>query len=234
MKKKEIIISIIVKIIAVVLMTTGVMLSVTGGDELMPGVKSLMFFTLQSNILAIIISAIGLVFDFIRLSGKKVLPHKIFYFFKLVATTGVTLTFLVFWTLLTPMVSEEYLYSISNLSLHTFGPLLVLFDYIFFTPNFKPKRRELMIPWAFPLLYLAFAMIMSASNITFGGSMHVPYFFLDYKVLGWFTISKSGIGVFYWVLIVLILVYGIAFGIHALHQLYKNRIRLIKYINNKK
>lgn len=218
MNKKEIISAIILKSIAVILMVAGVLNDVFGSGVFMAGPKSLLYFTIQSNILAAIICAVDLVFDARRLSGKEVLLPRAFNYFKLVATTSVTLTLLVFWTLLARLMPLSYLYSFSNLSLHTFGPLLIIGTYIFFTKEFKPKKQMIMITWAFPILYFIFVMGLSLFNVQFSNGSHVPYFFLDYEKYGWFNITNSGIGVFYWLIIIFILVYGIGFGINLLNQ----------------
>lgn len=227
MKKKQTLIAIILKSVAIILMLTGVILTTFNRSDFMAGIKSLFYFTIQSNILASIICAISLVFDIRRLQGKEVVVPKIFNYFKLVATTGLSLTLIVFWTLLSFQMEVSYLYSVSNLTLHTFGPLLVLLDYIFFTLDFKPKKRMIMVTWVFPLLYLVFAMILSVSSVTFSDGNHVPYFFLDYKLFGWFKISNGNIGVFYWLLIVLVLLYGIGYGVYELNQLATKRKKLV-------
>lgn len=218
MNKKGTVIAIIIKSVAIVLIVIGVLLNFFQNGDFMAGSKSLLYFTIQSNILAAIISAVGIFFDVQKLRGKQRPSNDIFNYFKLVATTGVTLTLIVFWTLLTSMVPPSYLYSVSNLTLHTLVPILVLLDYIFFTDNFKPKKRMIAITWSFPLFYFAFAMILSLFEVQFSSGTHVPYFFLDYEKYGWFKISSDAIGVFYWVVIILILVYAIGFGVHSLNQ----------------
>lgn len=223
MNNKKIIISIVLKITAIILIVVGVCLNIFGGQEFMAGSKSLLYFTIQSNILAAILCSIGVIFDFKRLKNDSAVHNKVFNYFQLVATTGVTLTLIVFWALLAQSMPPSYLYSVSNLALHTLGPLLVLLDYIFFTKNFKPSKKMLMVVWTFPLVYFAFAMILSLSSVDFGYGMRVPYFFLDYKELGWFNISNGNIGVFYWVIIILIIVYLIGLGIDSLNQLYMKR-----------
>lgn len=227
MNKKETIIAIVMKSVAIVLILVGVLLNIFGGSDFMTGAKSLFYFTIQSNIVAAIIWTIDLVYDVRSLLGKEAVRHKVFNYFKLVAATGVSLTLIVFWTLLSPQMPVSYLYSIPNLTLHTFGPLLVILAYIFFVQDFKPKKTMIMVTWTFPLFYLAFAMILTAFQVDFGHGMKVPYFFLDYETYGWFRISKAGIGVFYWCLIVLVLVYGIGYGVDALNQLAMKRKKLV-------
>ncbi len=56
-----------------------------------------------------------------------------------------------------------------------------------------------------PLLYAIF--FFSAYEIT--GKLPVPYFFLDYKELGWLGFSAESIGVVYWVGLLLLVLIGI-------------------------
>ncbi len=227
MNKKVLVISLVIKSLAVILMVLGVILNIFNSGDFMAGSKSLLYFTIQSNILASLISIISIVFDIQKFRGKEVVESSVFNYFKLVATTGVTLTLIVFWAILASLMPGEYLYSIPNLTLHTFGPMLVILDYVLFTFDFKPNKKMIMIVWSFPLFYFIFVMILSLFNVSFGYEMSVPYFFLDYKNLGWFKITNSGIGVFYWVIIILFLVYGIGYGINALNQISAKRIKLV-------
>ena len=57
---------------------------------------------------------------------------------------------------------------------------------------------------------MIFALTLSFNGVKFDGEI-VPYFFLNYKELGWLSISSNGIGVVYWVIILTILVLAIEF-----------------------
>lgn len=219
MNKKALYLSLTLKLVAFVLMIFGVIANMSGTGDFMAGGKSLFYFTIQSNIVAAIVSLIGVIFDLQKLKGKTIKPSVWFDYLKFIATIGVTLTFIIFWGLLAARMPLFYLYSFSNLTLHTFGPLLVVIEYIFFTSTFKPNKKTLTVAWLFPLFYFIFAMILSLFNVDFGYDMKVPYFFLDYHKLGWFKIANGNIGVIYWVLIILVIIYLIAWGIDRINQL---------------
>ena len=80
-----------------------------------------------------------------------------------------------------------------------------------------------------PLYYLAFANICYASNITFGGNLKFPYYFLDFETNGWFTIQSKTIGVFYWIIILLIYVTLLSLLIFSIkNKINKNAIKCVK------
>lgn len=69
-------------------------------------------------------------------------------------------------------------------------------------------------------------MILSTANVRFVDGAKVPYFFLDYEKYGWFEIGDGNIGVFYWVIIILIIVYLIGISINFLHQFIQKKQKL--------
>lgn len=222
MNKKQLIISISLKIAAVIIILVGVFLNIFSKSDFMAGSKSLFYFTIQSNILAAIVSVLSIFFDIRKYKSNKE-PQLLFKYLKFIATTAVAVTLIVFWILLMPTISIEYAYSVSNLSLHTFGPLLVIVEYILFTYNFKLSKINIMTVWIFPLLYLIFALVLSHFNVDFGEGRTVPYYFLNYKEFGWFKIGDGNIGVFYWILIMLAIIYSIGFVINKLEKNKLNR-----------
>ena len=81
---------------------------------------------------------------------------------------------------------------------------------------------------AFPLLYLVFVYAVAGPlGLAFDPSgAKVPYFFLDYRKLGWFDLGSGNLdfGVFYWILILLAIVLAISFLLVALPILVFDRI----------
>lgn len=217
MKKKELIISLVLKLGVAILVFIAIIIDLVKVKE----IHNLKYFTQLSNIFAAIVALIYVVYDILELKGKKIKAPKWLNYVKLAATVGVTLTFVVFWTLLSwnPLLPKGYLYSYKNLSLHTFGPLLMITNYIMFTDEYYPTLKRMATSLIPPILYFVFASILIAKNITFGDEIKAPYFFLDYKEYGWFQINKNGIGVFYWVIIMIIIVYGLTLALTGLYRL---------------
>ena len=81
-----------------------------------------------------------------------------------------------------------------------------IFDY-----KMKITKKTFFLGLITPLLYFAFVMICTVTGIRFYKEGFVPYFFLDYKQYGWFTLSTDIFGVFYWIILQIILVLFISF-----------------------
>lgn len=179
--------------------------------------RSLYYYTLQSNLWLIFVQVIFL-FDEIR-----VIRHRESYIkrwhrlLKFVSVIAVTLTMLVFGIILAPVLPLDVTFSLTSVTLHFIAPILALVDFFVFDNDLKVKKRELIYAYLPALLYFLFVMTFVQLGIKFSTEQTlVPYFFLDYETLGWFTITSNGIGVFYWMIILLLLVTGIAFGLRAL------------------
>lgn len=63
-----------------------------------------------------------------------------------------------------------------------------------------------------PLLdAISFIIIYELTDV-----LPVPYFFLNYRLNGWFTVSTTSIGTFWWVLILMGLLVGMAKWLYPL------------------
>lgn len=96
------------------------------------------FFTVDSNLFMGIISLLFAIFEIRLLKGSiKEIPRYI-YILKLMATTGVTLTFIVVFAYLCPLVGSLYLMILnSNLFFHLLVPVFSMITFIFFERNNK-------------------------------------------------------------------------------------------------
>ena len=103
------------------------------------------FFTVDSNILMGIISFIFIIYDIKLLKGKiKEIPKSI-YIWKLMATTGVTLTFLVVFSYLGPLAGSMYkMIMNSNLFFHLLVPVLSIITFTLFE-----KKDKLSFKYSF-------------------------------------------------------------------------------------
>lgn len=164
--------------------------------------STLLYFTIQSNIAILAIVIVFFVLKIIQLILGKNLINNFLLHLKFVFTVGITITFLVFFILLAPSQQPSYLTSMTNLTVHCLVPVLALIDFFFFDTDIKFNKFSPLTGTIFPLLYLFFVLICTQVGVSFNGQF-VPYFFLDFKTLGWFDISNRGIGVFYCILILL-------------------------------
>lgn len=171
-------------------------------------ISALYYYTVQSNIIILVISIIYLLF-YKRLNST-------FYKIKYFATVGITITFLVFFTMLTPQLlstgDASYLLSVTNITLHLVSPLLAMISFIKYD-KVKFKKYDYLLGTIMPLIYMFFtygnALLSNPTYVDFSGnSSKYPYFFFDYETNGWFTIGNGffGLGTFYWILILITIV----------------------------
>lgn len=155
---------------------------------------ALMYYTIQSNILAFALFAVLLVKTIkdIKETGTRgdvgYCPR-----FEMVCIIDLLLTMLVYWVLLAPtafdMGDSSSLLSFDNLSVHLFAPLLCIVDYILFTKSKSLKYRDVYYILIFPLLYVLFTSIAGFMGYTYGVDgagvpVRFPYFFFDYDRVG--------------------------------------------------
>lgn len=155
-------------------------------------------FTAQSNIWISVICIIFLILDAARIKKPRGL-----YVVKFMFTSSILLTWLVFAVLLAPILDASYILSPSNIFLHSITPILAMIDFLLFDQEFTVRTKSLWTVLLMPLLYLAFAFIVYEKS----GSLPTYYFFLDYKKMGWFTVTSNGIGTGFWILLLSAVLY---------------------------
>ena len=160
---------------------------------------SFMFYTIQSNLLAVILFA----FLVIRtgqslrkgLQGGAGRDTRL----GMVCAVDLLVTMVVFWVLLAPEVSVAYLWTFDNIAVHAVTPLLCLFDYILFSEPQRLKYQDVYYVCIYPIFYVVFTSIAGFAGYaysfssTFSGPntghidvtpVRFPYFFLDFDRLG--------------------------------------------------
>lgn len=209
------IVSLVLKAIIVLSAVTGVIMQATHSST------NLLFFTLQSNIWIAVTCLVGIVLILI----KKPLA-KWMYSVKLIFTVSITLTGVVFCTMLAPLLGN-LAYTIDSVLLHVVTPVASIADFFVYDTKATYRKWECLTVTIPPFYYLGFAGIGYVLNWDFGyGGLNYPYFFLNWgSPAGAFGFSTEApyIGVVYYVLILLAFVIGIG----ALY------IGLAKLINRK-
>lgn len=180
--------------------------------------SSYAYFTMQSNVWITLTGVLMLVFE-VRKYKKGFPIPKWASIVQLVFTVSITLTFLVFSVMLTPVMIAQgngsYLTSPSNLFLHNIVPIVAIITWCLYGDTSKLKIRDLFFACIPPIYYMIFVHFRVALNMPFGENL-VPYFFFDYTVNGWLTIKNGNIGVVYWILILTVAVIGMTFGLWAI------------------
>lgn len=177
-------------------------------------------FTVQSNIWITLMVLILVIYQ--SRHPNEQLP-KYLIILKFMTTAAILLTYIVFAVLLSPFVTFNYLISPTNLFLHVVTPMLAVIDFILFDSLLYTKKSVVYSALVLPFIY---AVIFEITYVI-TDSLPVPYFFLDYQQLGWFLVTPDGIGIAYWMIIILGIILGIACGLYKLATLFllpKHRI----------
>jgi hypothetical protein len=162
-----------------------VILGIVGLVELYSNNKSLLleFYTVESNILAIITSFLYLLFH------KK--NYEWLRDLKYISTTCLTVTFLVVIFILAPMDHFNYKFYLlkgAMLYQHTLCPIFAILTYLLFEK--RSKKAHLCL--VYTSIYTVVMVILNLTNKIVG-----PYFFLMvkvqpiYKTIFWFIIIYS-------------------------------------------
>ena len=135
------------------------------------GFYSLVYYTEQSNILALISSSIILIY----LLNNKTIPRYL-SLFRLVTTVSLLVTFLVVIFILAPMFNFNYgwlLFSGASLYMHLLCPLLSVISFIYFENHSFNNKYDSLIGIIFTIIYAIIAIVLNILRIIEG-----PYPFL--------------------------------------------------------
>ena len=189
--------ALVFRIAALMIAIAGI-LTILGVFKGAPKPRLLMYYTLQSNILAVAL--------FIALIARTALSLRkgrngnagFCARFEMVCVIDILLTLVVYWSLLAPtiytMVEEYSLWTFDNLAVHGITPLLCLMDYVLFTQPRHLKYRDVYYITIFPLLYLAATSIAGFLGYVYtvsssdGLPVRFPYFFCDFDRIGLFVL----------------------------------------------
>ncbi len=171
-----------------------------------------LYYTIQSNLWVFLITAVYLALSVVHLFTGPGETWRVLEIVRFAVLVGITITFLVFWCMLAPAMEKEYLLSVNNILVHTLVPLMFIADFFLFNRAAAPGRIQVLWCIAMPLYYFIFSLVHAAlrPQLRFQDGSRYPYFFLDLDKFGWFGF-QNGLGVFWWVLIVLGLTLGLGY-----------------------
>lgn len=164
-----------------------------------------LYFTIISNMGTAAVFLLFFVMELLeRIKGKTFISQRLFTL-KFMFTAAMAVTLTVSSCLLAPMKDNAYLFSMKNLSLHIFAPLAAVIDFLVFDKRFKCRKRTAFWGFVLPLIYLTVTLLLSIKGISYSNGTNYPYYFLDYRQLGWFSLFDGHIGVFWWMMIVAVI-----------------------------
>ena len=154
----------------------------------------LMYYTTQSNILALILFVLLFVRTLkgLRTEGRLGTAG---YFarFEMVVVIDILLTLFVFWILLAPdlftMNGSFRPSQFSSLATHLITPLLCLVDYVLFTDSGHLRYLDVYLVLVYPLVYMVGSSIAGLLGYVYrvnpdGAPVRFPYFFYDFDRIG--------------------------------------------------
>ena len=210
------------KIAIIMVGGVGILLNLENAGGFMNGSYLFYYFTILSNLVMMASAILFIVIDVVSLERGQETKLTFFRLFRLASAVAVALTMTVFFAFLLPSSGPGYAESPANLTVHLILPLLGMLDFVVFE-GAKTRLLQALAGMAFPLLYLVFVYAVAGPlGLAFDPSgAKVPYFFLDYRKLGWFDLGSGNLdfGVFYWILILLAIVLAISVLLVALQKL---------------
>lgn len=143
------------------------------------------FFTIQSNIIAGVVLLIVGVGTLLNVEANRQ-----FAFIRGAATLYMVITGIVFALLLAGLAERLQLtVPWVNMVLHYLIPIVMLVDWLLFPPKFKFSLQHTILWLAFPLAYLAYALIRGSIVNWY------PYPFLDPPQVGWVSVIVTSIAI---------------------------------------
>lgn len=136
------------------------------------------YYTYQSNLLVAVIYGIQTVLCVFALKGSRL---RIPVFVKGLTVLAIQVTFLTVLFLLNPFgFPKDWL----DARIHYVVPLMTLVEWVLFESHGELRWYYSLCWLMAPVAYLIYVYAMVRQNVWFGVD-RVPYFFLDYRTLGW-------------------------------------------------
>ena len=198
---------ILIKAALIIIGVLGIVLTALS-TAFMGGASVFFFFTVQSNIFIMLMVLIFLINEVVVLIANKSFINQTLLHIKYVATVAITVTFLVFFTMLAPLMGVDYLLSFKNFSLHAIVPILAIVDFFLFDKDIKLTYKSSLLATISPICYVIFVYIGAIFKLEYSENLHYPYFFLNIDTNG-FLFEKGTMGIIPWIIILLGFIIGL-------------------------
>ncbi len=193
-------ISCILKAVIIISAVAGTLMSSGAGRRaFMGGSRVFMYYTIQSNIAIAVICLIGA----ILMLRRQPVP-KWWYTVKFVGTVAITLTGVVYCTMLAPLLGD-FAWRLNNVLTHVVVPLAAIIDFFVMGVGGSIPRRSIFLVTIPPAAYAIYAGIGYVAGWQFSDSANYPYFFLNWGspagAFG-FTNELPFMGCVWWILVI--------------------------------
>ena len=220
--KKELI-SFALNALVFLLSTVGIVIAClrAGVDGYSHWARRMLYFTQMSNIwigATSLLHAVYIIREWRR--GEKRIPEWL-YVLKYVFTVSITVTGIIYCGLLAPF-ADYNVWSFSSILTHIVVPVLAIADLFVSRRDYKLSLKHSFTALIPPAAYFVFASILNLCGVDFGKGETYPYFFMDLNspvgLFGFRFTDRPEMGTVWWVLILLLLIYGLAYGYYKLYN----------------
>ena len=198
---------ILIKAALIIIGVLGIVLTALS-TAFMGGASVFFFFTVQSNIFIMLMALIFLINEVVVLITNKGFINQTLLHIKYVATIAITITFIVFFTMLAPLMGVDYLLSFNHFSLHAIVPILAIVDFFLFDKDIKLTYKSSLLATISPICYVIFVYIGAIFKLKYSENLYYPYFFLNIDTNGFFF-EKGTMGIIPWIIILLSFIIGL-------------------------
>jgi hypothetical protein len=139
------------------------------------------YFTIQSNLLVAVATTL--------LARDPLRDGAAFRALRLAGTVGITVTGLVHFFLLRPLLDLHGADWAADKMLHMLVPVLAVVGWFAFGPRPRVDGRAVAVAFAWPIAWLALTLAVA------GATRWVPYPFLDFREEGWGSVAVVCLGI---------------------------------------
>ncbi len=203
------VVSYILKAVVIISAAAGTFMSLGAGRRaFMGGSRVFMYYTIQSNIAIAAICLIGAVL----MLRRRPVPNW-WYTVKFVGTVAITLTGVVYCTMLAPLLGD-FAWRLNNVLTHVVVPLAAIIDFFVTGVDDAIPRRSVFLVTIPPAAYAVYAGIGYIAGWEFSDGANYPYFFLNWGspagAFG-FTNELPFMGCVWWILAIFLFLIGIGY-----------------------
>lgn len=138
------------------------------------------FFTVQSNVIVVVTSAL--------LALRLDRPSTPFRTWRLTGLVAITITGVVFHLALADLQELTGKEAVADFVLHTLSPILTVLGWLVFGPRGQVSGRTVRLAVAFPVAWLAYALVRGAFVTDRFGNDYYPYPFLNAHLHGYASV----------------------------------------------
>lgn len=155
------------------------------------------FFTIQSNLMVLIMEAILSVCLILELAGKrpKFTDSKPFCFIRLMIAFFISITCIIYCFVLAPTAMHfngktfGEMFNFRNIVMHALIPVMSVAGYFVYAKHGLFNKHHAWLCLIYPLLYFAMAnlRVVCGGRPFYDGTLY-PYFFIDPTIRGWWFV----------------------------------------------